>query len=151
MFRVDLSGPVGQAIVATNLGNRLEGKNPDSRGSIALGPDGRVYSAMRIDNATGFGTGYLHHIVRHDPQNGGMEDLGVIKILNPDFFPFTAGPPKNANGTLRPIHGYHTLPDGTLTPLHVILAQIVTKDGTIYATVLAPFTLIKIESVKAVR
>lgn len=151
MFRVDLTGAVGQPIVATNLGNRLEGKNPDSRGSIALGPDGRVYSAMRIDNATGFGTGYLHHIVRHDPQNGAMEDLGVIKISNPDFFPFAAGPPKNENGTLRPIHGYHTLPDGTLTPLHVILAQIVAKDGTIYATVLAPFTLIKIESVKAVR
>lgn len=151
MFRVDLSGPVGQPVVATNLGNRLQGEHPDSRGSIALGPDGRVYSAMRIDNTTGFGTGYLHHIVRHDPQNGMMEDLGVIKISNPDFFPFAAGPPKNENGTNRPIHGYHTLPDGTLTPLHVILAQIVAHDGTLYATVLAPFTLIKVESVKAVR
>jgi hypothetical protein len=151
MFRVDLSGDVGKPVVAVNLGNRLEGKNPDSRGSIALGPDGRVYSAIRVDNTTGFGTGYLHHIVRHDPQNGAMEDLGVIAIKNPDFFNFAAGPPKNENGTSRPIHGFHKLPDGTLTPLHVILAQIVTRDGKIYGTVLAPFTLIKIESVKATR
>lgn len=151
MFRVDLSSPTGQPVEAVNLGNRLEGKNPDSRGSLCLGPDGRVYSAMRIDNSTGFGKGYLHHLVRHDPLKSSMEDLGVIAIKNPDFFDFAAGPPENANGTKRPIHGYHTLPDGTLTPLHVILAQIVTRDGTIYATVLAPFTLIKIESVKAVR
>lgn len=151
MFRVDLSGAAGKPVMAVNLGNRIEGKRPDSRGSICLGPDDRVYSAVRIDNTTGFGKGYLHHIVRHDPLNGAMEDLGVIAIKNPDFFNFAAGPPTNANGTKRPIHGYHTLPDGTLTPLHVILAQIVTRDGTIYATVLAPFTLLKIESIKAVR
>jgi hypothetical protein len=151
MFRVDLSGAAGKPVVAVNLGNRIEGKNPDSRGSICIGPDDRVYSAVRIDNTTGFGKGYLHHVVRHDPQSGAMEDLGVIAVKNPDFFNFTAGPPTNADGSKRPIHGYHTLPDGTLTPLHVILAQIVTRDGTIYATVLAPFTLLKIESIKAVR
>lgn len=151
MFRVDLSGAAGKPVHAVNLGNRIEGKNPDSRGSICLGPDNRVYSAVRIDNTTGFGKGYLHHVVRHDPQSGVMEDLGVLAVKNPDFFNFAAGPPTNADGSKRPIHGYHTLPDGTLTPLHVILAQIVTRDGTIYATVLAPFTLLKIESVKAVR
>jgi hypothetical protein len=37
------------------------------------------------------------------------------------------------------------LPDGTLTPLHVVLAMIVTQDGTIYATTLYPFTLMRIE------
>jgi len=59
MFRVDLTGAAGQAVTATNLGERIKGNNPDSRGSIALGPDGRVYSAIRIDNTTKFGTGYL--------------------------------------------------------------------------------------------
>ena len=33
----------------------------------------------------------------------------------------------------------------------VILAMIVSRNGTLYATVLAPFTLLKIESVKAVK
>lgn len=49
------------------------------------------------------------------------------------------------------IHGYHTIPDGTLTPLHVIMAMMVAHDGTIYATTIYPFTLLKIETVKAVR
>jgi hypothetical protein len=74
-----------------------------------------------------------------------MEDLGVIAIKNPDFFDFKAPQVKNPDGSLRPIHGFHTLPDGTLTPLHVVLAMIVAHDGTIYATTIYPFTLMKIE------
>lgn len=151
MFRVDLSGAAGKPVLATNLGERLKGQNPDSRGSICLGPDGRVYSAIRVDNTTKFGTGYLHHLVRHDPRGNRMEDLGVVAVRNPNFFDFTGPQAKNPDGALRPRHGYHTLPDGTLTPLHVILAMIVARNGTIYATVLAPFTLLKIESVKALK
>jgi len=151
MFRVDLSGAAGQPVIATNLGERIKGVHPDSRGSICLGPDGRVYSAIRIDNTTKFGTGYLHHLVRHDPGTRAMEDLGVFAVRNPNFFNFKGPQAKNPDGSLRPRHGYHTLPDGTLTPLHVILAMIVARNGTIYATVLAPFTLLKIESVRAVK
>jgi hypothetical protein len=151
MFRVDLSGPSGKPVIATNLGERIKGEHPDSRGSICLGPDGRVYSAVRIDNRTGFGKGYLHHIVRHDPKGKAMEDLGVFAVRNPAFFDFKGPQAKNPDGSLRPRHGYHTLPDGTLTPLHVILAMIVTRNGTIYATTIYPFTLLKVETVKAVR
>lgn len=151
MFRVDLTGPAGQPATVTNLGNRIQGKQPDSRGSISIGPDGRVYSAVRIDNTTGFGDGYLHHLVRHDPASGAMDDLGVFAVKNPDFFNFAAGRTKNPDGSERPIHGYHTLPDGTLTPLHVIMAMIVAHDGTIYATTIYPFTLMKVESVKAIK
>lgn len=149
MFRVDMTGQVGQPVIATNLGNRIQGEHPDSRGSISIGPDDRVYSAIRIDNKTGFGAGYLHHLVRHDPAAGGMEDLGVFAVKNPDFFDFAAGPGKNPDGSPRPVHGFHTLPDGTLTPLHVIMALIVARDGTIYATTIYPFTLLRIETVKA--
>jgi hypothetical protein len=80
-----------------------------------------------------------------------MDDLGVFAVRNPTFFDFKGPQAKNPDGSLRPRHGYHTLPDGTLTPLHVILAMIVTRAGTIYATVLAPFTLLKIESVRAAK
>ena len=144
MFRVDLTAPAGQPVSATNLGDRLQGENPDSRGSISIGPDGRIYSITRVDNNTGFGGGYLHHLVRHDLAAGTMADLGVFAVRNPDFFNF-------ADPGDRSAHGYHTLPDGTLTPLHHMLAMIVTRDGTIYATVLYPFTLLKIETVQAAR
>lgn len=151
MFRIDLSGAQGKPVVATNLGNRIQGEHPDSRGSICIGPDGRVYSSIRIDNKTGFGSGYVHHLVRHDPKTGTMNDLGVFAVRNPRFFNFAAGPTKNPDGSSRPTHGFHTLPDGTLTPLHVIMAMIVTRNGTIYATTIYPFTLLKIESVRAKR
>jgi hypothetical protein len=151
MFRVDLSGPSGKPVIATNLGDRIKGENPDSRGSICLGPDGRVYSAVRIDNRTGFGKGYLHHLVRHDPKTRAMEDLGVFAVRNPTFFDFKGPQAKNPDGSLRPRHGYHTLPDGTLTPMYVIMAMIVARNGTIYATTIYPFTLLKVETVRAVR
>lgn len=148
MFRVDLSGESGTPVVATDLGNRIEGEHPDSRGSISIGPDGRVYAVVRVDNKTGFGSGYLHHLVRHDPASSKIDDLGVFSVSNPKFFDF--GP--RANGRTPPwSHGFHTLPDGTLTPLHVVMAMIVARDGTIYATTIYPFTLMKIESVKATR
>lgn len=151
MFRVDLSGAAGRPVLATNLGDRIKGEHPDSRGSICLGPDGRVYSAIRIDNRTGFGKGYLHHLVRYDPATRAMADLGVFTVRNPGFFNFNGPQAKNPDGSLRPRHGYHTLPDGTLTPLHVIMAMIVARNGTIYATTIYPFTLLKVESVRAVK
>ncbi|MCI0685211.1 MAG: hypothetical protein L0Y71_24190 [Gemmataceae bacterium] len=151
MFRVDLTGAVGQPVVATNLGERIQGNRPDSRGSICLGPDGRVYSAVRIDNTTKFGTGYLHHLIRHDPATRRMEDLGVFAVRNPNFFNFAGQQAKNPDGSLRPRHGYHTLPDGTLTPLHVIMSMIVARNGTIYATTIYPYTLLKVETVKALK
>ncbi len=151
MFRVDLTTATGQPVIATNLGERIKGEHPDSRGSISIGPDGRVYSAVRIDNRTGFGKGYLHHLIRHDPQTRAMDDLGVFAVRNPTFFNFTGEQARNPDGSLRPRHGYHTLPDGTLTPLHVIMALIVARNGTIYATTIYPFTLLKVETVRAAR
>lgn len=148
MFAVDLGGEAGKPVEAKSLGNRVEGKNPDSRGSISIAADGRVYSTVRVDNETKFGTGYLHHVVRYDPAAKSMTDLGVIAVKNPDFFDFKGRQAKNPDGSLRPRHGYHTLPDGTLTPLHVILATTVARDGTIYATTLYPFTLLRIPPVK---
>lgn len=147
LFQIDLGADAGKPVSARSLGNRIAGKHPDSRGSLSIGPDGRVYSAVRIDNQTGFGTGYLHHLVRFDPRAGQMTDLGVVAVRNPDFFDFHGPQAKNPDGSLRPRHGFHTLPDGTLTPLHVILAMIVAHDGTVYATTLYPFTLLRIPAV----
>ncbi len=147
MFRIDLGGDAGKPVIAKSLGNRVEGKGPDSRGSIAIGPDGRVYSSVRVDNETTFGTGFLHHLVRYDPMSKRMSDLGVYAVKNPNFFDFKGPQAKNPDGSPRPRHGFHTLPDGTLTPLHVIMATLVAKDGTIYATTIYPFTLLRIPAI----
>jgi hypothetical protein len=144
LLRIDLQSS-GENVAAENCGLMLEGKNPDCRGALTIHPDGKIYALVRIDNRTGFGTGYLHHLVRYDPAVRRHEDLGVLKVQNPDYFDRTPGP----DGKAKPwTHGFHQLPDGTLTPLHAHMALVAARDGTIYATILYPFTLVKIDGYK---
>jgi len=142
LYKIDLTAEGGKLPV-NDLGKLIEGKSFDSRGSLIVGTDGKVHAMMRVDNETKFGTGYLHHLVSHDPATKKMTDHGVVAVKNPDFFDF--GPGKD--GKPKPwSHGFHKLPDGTLTPLHVHMALIQTKDGTLYGTTIYPFTLLKMET-----
>jgi hypothetical protein len=132
----------GEVVKPTSRGRLLEGKGFDSRCALTLAPDGKVYALGRINNETKFGAGYLHHLLRYDPKTKQKEDLGVLAVKNPDFFPFGLGP----DGKRPPwSHGFHTLPDGTLTPLHHHMALVAARDGTLYATIIAPFALFRIE------
>ena len=141
LFRLDLAAD-GPKVPVADLGRLIEGKGFDSRGSLIVGHDGKVYTLYRVDNETKFGTGFLHHLVSYDPAAKKPRDHGVLAVRNPDFFDF--GPQKD--GKPKPwSHGYHRLPDKTLTPLHAHMALTMAKDGTLYATVLAPFTLLKID------
>jgi len=139
LLRIDLHSPGGE-VIAENRGRLLEGKNPDSRCALTIHPDGKVYALVRVDNPSG--SGMLHHLVRYDPMAKASEDLGVLKVKNPDFFdwsPDADGKPKHHS------HGFHRLADGTLTPLHAHMALLAARDGTLYATILYPFTLLKID------
>ena len=141
LFRIDLTS--GPKIAVHDCGRMLEGKNFDSRGSLIVGHDGKVYALERIDNETKFGSGYLHHLVSHDPATGMMRDHGVLGVKNPDWFDFSPG----KDGKPKPFsHGFHKLPDGTYTPLHVHMALTQTRDGTLYGTSIYPFTLLRIEA-----
>ncbi len=135
-----LSG--GSAVKARGCGKMIDGNAPDSRCALSIAPDGLVYAIVRVNNDTKFGGGFLHHLVRYDPKSSAMEDLGVLAVKNPDFFDF--GP--NDAGKRPPwSHGFHKLPDGTLAPLHHHMAMIVAADGTIYVTIIYPFTLLRID------
>ncbi len=128
---------------AVSHGKMIDGRTPDCRCGMDLGPDGNVYAVVRIDNQTGFGTGYLHHLTRFNPSSKSIEDLGVITVQNPDFFDWNA---LGSDGKPLPwTHGFHRLPDGTLTPLHSHMALKVAADNTIYVTIIYPFTLLKLE------
>ncbi|HLF92184.1 MAG TPA: hypothetical protein VJB14_01885 [Planctomycetota bacterium] len=135
LVRIDL--PTGKA---ARLGTMVRGEHPDSRCGLTIAPDGFVWAVVRVDNKTGFGGGYLHRLARYDPRSGAIDDLGVIAVKNPDFYDFAAKKPWS--------HGFHKLPDGTLTILHVHMALIVARDGRIYVTTIYPFTLLKIEPVR---
>ena len=73
---------------------------------LITAPDGRVWALIRVDNKTGFGSGYLHHLAVYDPASGKIEDRGVLAVKNPDFYDFAAKKPWS--------YGFHRLPDGTL-------------------------------------
>ncbi len=114
LYRIDLAAEGAKTPVA-DLGPLLRGKGFDSRGSLIVGHDGKVYALIRVDNTTGFGTGYLHHLVSYDPATKTPKDHGVLTVRNPDWFDFRPGP----DGRAKPwSHGFHQLPDGTFTPLH---------------------------------
>ncbi|HUR38831.1 MAG TPA: hypothetical protein VM222_05035 [Planctomycetota bacterium] len=132
LIRLNLEAPAD----AARLGTMVAGAHPDSRCALTIAPDGRVWVLVRVDNKTGFGTGYLHHLARYDPSTGTIDDLGVIAVKNPDYYDFAAKKPWS--------HGFHRLPDGTLTILHAHLALVAARDGSLYATALYPFTLLRI-------
>ncbi|MCI0635512.1 MAG: hypothetical protein L0206_16595, partial [Actinobacteria bacterium] len=92
---------------------------------------------IRVDNQTGFGGGYLHHLAVYDPRTGKIGDRGVLAVKNPGFYDFAAKKPYS--------HGFHRLPDGTLTPMHAHMALLAASDGSIYATIIYPFTLIRVQ------
>jgi hypothetical protein len=141
LFQIDLASD-RPAVPVHDCGRMIDGKGFDSRGSLIVGHDGKVYALMRLDNTTKFGSGYLHHLVSHDPKTGVMRDHGVLGVRNPDWFDF--GPGKD--GKTKPwSHGFHKLPDGTFTPLHAHMALSQAKDGTLYGTIIYPFTLLRIE------
>ena len=147
LYAIDLLSE-GPAVTAVSHGKMIEGKNVDSRCALSIAPDGSVYAVIRVDNETGFGGYHLHHLVRFDPIAERMKDLGVLAVRNPDFFfksPGTKPGHPATNDEHPPYYGYHKLPDGTLTPLYNHLAMIVTRDGTIYVTIIYPFTLLKIK------
>lgn len=143
LLEIDLSAE-GEVVKATSHGKLTEGKNPDSRCALTVGPDGVVCALVRVDNETGFGTGYLHHLLRFDPATGTKEDMGVLKVKNPDFFAW-----KTPDGKEAPYsHGFHRLPDDTLTPMHAHMSLLAASDGTIWATIIYPFALLKVETFK---
>ncbi len=139
LFRLDLAA-AGPEIPVADLGRLIEGRGFDSRGSLIVGHDGKVYVLIRVENQTGFGGGYLHHLISYDPASGKPRDHGVLAVRNKDWFEF-----RTPEGKPKPwSHGFHTLPDGTITPLHVHMALSMARDGTLYATIIYPFTLLRI-------
>jgi hypothetical protein len=144
LIEIDLDSG-GEAVKATSRGKMMAGKNPDCRQGLSIASDGRVYAVVRVDNETNFGAGYLHHLTRYDPKTKKVADLGVLAVKNPDYFDFRP----RSDGTPPPFsHGFHKLPDGTLTPLEHHMALVVGRDDTVYVTIIYPFTLLRIGPLK---
>ena len=126
----------------------IEGENFDSRGALSLGLGGRGRQR------------YWFWVTLSSPCNpiwsgdGENEWLGVLAIENPDFFFHSKGAVHERpaiSSEHPPYYGYHMLSDGTLTLFYNHLAMIVTRDGTIYVTILYPFILLRINGYRLIK
>jgi hypothetical protein len=142
LLEVPLSSGEGP-VRASAFGKMVEGKGPDCRCALTLHPDGRVYALIHVQNETGFGESVLHHLTRFDRASRRIEDLGVVAVQNPDYFPLSLlAPGKQAPPNCN---GFRRLPDGTWVPTQH-MALMAAHDGTLYATFLGPFTLVRIDT-----
>jgi hypothetical protein len=149
LWKVDLGKSGGDGVRVTDLGNLTDAPNPDSRSALSIAPDGTVYVLVATSNNTGFGGGKLHHLVSYNPAKNRINQLGVLKVSNPDFYgrPLADGGAKTDDGKTIPwTHGYHHLPDGSLTPLHAHMGLIAAHNGDVYITILYPYSLLKIDA-----
>ncbi|MFM8582793.1 MAG: hypothetical protein ACKOFW_14985, partial [Planctomycetaceae bacterium] len=79
----------------------------------------------------------LLHVVSHRPGEAGCRDHGPIAVGNPQFTEF-----KDASGKELPWHhGYFAPAEGVLAPRYTIMGICAARDGSVYVTTLAPFTL----------
>jgi len=134
---LELGGRAGRPVRARSIPTPFAEKKPHSRGTLAVAPDGGVYADVWVENR--------HHLVRYDSRREVMDDLGVIAVRNPDYYDFDGPAAVNEYGEARYRGGFQRLPDGTLMPTDNILALHAAHDGTLYATVLYPFTLLRFE------
>jgi hypothetical protein len=74
-----------------------------------------------------------------------MRNPTFYQDANPPIAPEGLHPVIRGTKEMPSYHGYHTLPDGTMTPLYHQHALVVARDGTLYVTILYPFTLLRIE------
>ena len=141
LYRIDLGGEVTGPVTMTTVGTLVEGPKPDSRCALTIAPDGRVFAIVTVDNDTGFGARRLAKLAVYDPGTGECRELGVLAVKNPDFYAFDSGPDGKLPGHMR---GFQTLPDDTLVPTNGFGLD-AAADGTVYVTILYPFTLLRID------
>ena len=130
------------------VGTMLDVERSDSRTGLSIHPEGGVYCMLRVKNAQEFGGRNVHHIVNYQPATGRIVDLGVVKIENPAFYgrALTArGAADDQGERIKWTHGFHVLPDGTLTPTTVHQALVATREGGLYALLLYPYTLFRVD------
>ncbi len=141
LYRIDLHQAT-QKIQIEQLGKMVDtDQRTDSRSSLDVGPDGRVYALLRAPSPKAHPKMSLHRLVRYDPTSNEMTDLGVTAVRNPNYFNKT-----NPDGSNKKWPtGLVKLPDETITFRHVNQGLAVGPGGTIYSMHLVPLTVVKYE------
>jgi hypothetical protein len=142
LYSISLAG-AGKTTTATDLGKMLTTDKPvSSYSSLAMHPDGNVYALFVTPDPAGKAKGNLNVLVRYESKSKAMRTLGALAIRNKDYFDFHPG----SDGKPKPwSNGVEKLTDGTLVPTAVHQGMIVARDGTLYAMLISPFAVLKID------
>ena len=133
LYSYDLT-TAGETLAGHSLGKLIDGAQSTDCRAMCVGPDGTVWAGVA---ATFEGRGQILHLASYHPGDSAPTDHGPIAISNPDYTEFT-----DAEGKPLPWHhGVYQLADGTLLPRYTIMGICAARDGTVYLTTLAPFTL----------
>jgi sugar lactone lactonase YvrE len=133
LYAYDLTA-AGDTLPGRSLGKLIPDATPTDCRAMCVAPDGTVWAGI----AATFGKrGQFLHVVSYRPGDKAPTDHGPIAVGNPDYTTFTVpdGKPKPWH------HGAYRLADGTLLPRYSVMGICAARDGTVYLTTLAPFTV----------
>jgi hypothetical protein len=139
LFAFDLTA-TGTTLPGKRLGALLSGPAKTDCRAMCVGADGTVWAAVSHTNAP---DGQTLHLVSYRPGWPAPRDHGPVGIANPDYTRFT-----DEHG--KPLPWHHTVrkaKDGTLTPW-VPMGICAARDGSVYITTIAPFTLLQFAPAK---
>jgi len=122
-----------KAMRGESLGKLLPDAAKTDCRAMCVGPTGTVWAVV-------LEKGKHLHLVSYRKGDQAPRDHGELFVSNPEYTPF-----RDPTGKALPWHhGMKTLPDGKMTPLyHMGVCE--ARNGSVYVTVIYPFTVIKIE------
>ncbi len=133
LYAYDLTAG-GDTLPGRSLGKLLPDATKTDCRALCVAADGEVWAGVAGSFA---GKGDLLHLVSYRPGDPAPRDRGPIAIRNPDYTAFS-----DAAGKPLPWHhGVTRAADGTMVPRYHILAICRARNGKVYLTTLAPFTL----------
>ena len=132
LYRYDLTAE-GDTLDGVSLGPLVPKAEKTDCRAMCVGPDGTVWAGVA---ATMAGKQRLH-IVSYHPGDEAPKDHGPLAISNPDYTEFT-----DAQGKMLPWHhGVHQPEGEPLQSRYVVMGICAARDGMVYVTTLAPFTV----------
>ena len=141
LYGYDLTAD-GDTLPGRSLGKLIaDAKSTDCR-ALCVGPDGTVWAGVAATYDDGRSS---LRLVSYRSGEAAPTDHGPIAIRNPDYTEFV-----DAEGKPLPWHhGVYKTDDGMLVPRYTIMGICASREGTVYLTTLAPFTLHAIASPRA--
>jgi len=133
LYSYDLTGE-GETLAGKSHGKLLADATATDCRALCVAQGGTVWAG--VNGTTASKESFLR-VVSYKPGAAACVDHGPIAIKNPDYTKFTTDDGK----PLPWHHGFYKYKDGTLLPRYTIMGICAAKDGAVYVTTLAPFTL----------